>query len=128
MTEKFTLSSLHQLQHQRARAGLPLHVQLVNRDAGTQPNGSISYGVLINARTGYTPGGSAGGATHEAPSEGATKPLEAVSPESNLIPPPTPSRPGAGKTHGTAVPLAGTARVMEAATTGPASPEGLRQG
>lgn len=61
MTEKFTLSSLHQLQHQRARAGLPLHVQPVNRDAGTQPNGSISFGVLINARTGCTPGGSAGG-------------------------------------------------------------------
>ena len=59
---------------------------------------------------------------------GGNNPLEAVSPESNLIPPPTPSRPGAGKTHGTAVPPAGTARVTEPATTGPASPEGLLQG
>lgn len=121
MTEKFTLSSLHQLQHQRARAGLPLHVQPVNRDAGTQPNGSISFGVLINARTGCTPGGSAGGPhTRHRPrgqqTAGSSLPRE--QPDPTAHPEQTRSR----KTRGTAVPPAGTARVTEPATTGPASP------
>lgn len=65
---------------------------------------------LINAQTGCTPGGCARrGATHEVPPEEATQLPEAVYPENNPIPPPTPRRPRAGKTHATAVPPAGTA-------------------